>query len=364
MAQSAVRIVAWEPLKEFSKEVFIRVGMSPEDAETVASVLVWANLRGVDSHGVQLIPWYVEAVDIGHMKVKPDIQIVKETPATLFIDADHAFGAVVTTFAMNQVMEKAKSVGIGWAFIRKHNHQGAMGYYPLMAAEKDMAGIAWVCSNTNTTPWGAKFPGVGNSPIAISVPAKRHRPLILDMATSVAAAAKLLVAKDKGISLPEGWVLDKDGNPTTDPWQAAVLMPIGGPKGSGLSIMLECLTSVLVDFPKLEPVLLGKEKPFGLGSMIGNPDRIRQHIQNSTVAAIDISTFTDVAGYKEHIDNLIDGLKALPKAEGFKEIFVPGEPEWVTLDERSQKGIPLPEKTASNLRSVGERFNIKLPAGL
>jgi len=364
MSQSEIRVVPWEPLQEFAKEVFVQAGMPPEDAETEASVMVWANRRGVDSHGLQLLPWYVEAVDIGHMKVKPNIQIEKETPATLLIDADHAFGAVVTTFAMKKVIEKAKSVGIGWASIRKTNHQGAMGYYPLMAAEQGMAGIAWVCSSTNMVPWGARFPGVSNNPIAISVPAKRHRPLVLDMATSVAAAAKLFVAKDKGIPIPEGWVLDKDGNPTTDPWQAAVLMPVGGPKGSGLSIVLECLTSIMVDFPKLEPVLQGKEKSFGLGSVIGNPDRIRRHIQNSTVVAIDIGAFTDVEGYKEHIDNLIDGLKALPKAAGFSEIFVPGEPEWRTYDERSRSGIPLPEKTFQNLQSVAEKFNIKLPAGL
>jgi LDH2 family malate/lactate/ureidoglycolate dehydrogenase len=364
MAQAKTKVVAWEPLRDFAREIFIRAGMPPQDAATEAEVILWANLRGVDSHGIQLLPWYVEAVDIGHMKVKPNIQIVKETPATLFIDADHAFGAVVTTYAMNEVMAKAKKVGIGWAFIRKTNHQGAMGYYPCMAAKNDMAGLAWVCGNTSTAPFGSKFPGIANNPIAISVPARRHRPLVLDMAMSIAAGAKLLLAKDKGIPIPEGWAMDKDGNPTTDPWQASILLPIGGAKGSGLSIMLECLGSVMVDFPKVEPVVTMKEPPFGMGSMIGNPDRIRQHIQNSVMVAIDISTFTDVDKYKDTIDSMIDGLKGLPKAEGFSEILVPGEPEWRTYDERTKNGIPLPEKTAANLRKVGERFGIKLPPGL
>jgi ureidoglycolate dehydrogenase (NAD+) len=363
MIQSEVT-VAWQPLQEFAQEVFTKVGMPPGDAQTEAEVMVSANLRGVDSHGVQLLPWYVEAVEIGHMKAKPDIRIEKETPATLLIEADHAFGAVVTTFAMQKAMAKARETGIGWASIRRTNHQGAMGYYPLMAAEQGMAGIAWVCSNTGMAPWGAKFPGVGNSPIAISVPAKKHRPLILDMATSVAAAGKLFVAKDKGISIPDGWVLDKDGKPTTDPWQAAIMLPVGGPKGSGLSIMLECLTSVMVEFPKLEPVLQGKEPPFGMGNMIGNPDRIRRHIQNSTVIAIDIGQFTDVESYKEHIDSLIDGLKALPKADGFDEIFVPGEPEWRAYEQRLEQGISLPEKTAANLRSVAGRLGVSPPSGL
>ena len=236
-----------------------------------------------------------------------------------------------------------------------------MGYYPRMAAKNDMAGITWVCGNTSMTPFGSKFPGLANNPIAISVPSKRHRPLVLDMATSVAAGAKLQLAKEKGISIPEGWALDEEGNPTTDPWKARFLLPIGGPKGSGLSIMLECLGSVIVDFPKVEPVVLRKEPPFGMGTTVGNPDRIRQHIQNSVVAAIDIGTFTDVNRYKEHIDNMIDGLKSLPKADGFKEIFMPGEPEWRTYEERTRNGIPLPEKTADNLRKLGERFDTKLP---
>lgn len=360
MSQSEIR-VAWEPLKKFVREVFVRAGMPPEDAETTAEVLVWASRRGVDSHGVQLIPWYVEAIDIGHMKVKPDIQVLKETPAALFIEADHALGPVVTVFAMNRIMEKAREVGIGWAFIRNTNHQAAMGYYPQMAARHNMAGIAWVCSPANTAPYGASVAGVSNNPIAISVPAKRHPPLVLDMATSVVAAQKLNIAKAKGISIPPTWALDKDGQPATDPFQAVTLLPVGGPKGSGLSLMLECLTSVIVGAPKLEPLLQGKEKPLGLESMLGNEDRIRLHIQNSVVIAIDIATFTDVEEYKVHIDNLIDGLKALPRADGFDEIFVPGEPEERNFEERSRLGIPVPAKIADNLRAVADRFGIEHP---
>jgi ureidoglycolate dehydrogenase (NAD+) len=353
--------VAWEPLHKYVAEVFAHAGMSPEDAGTMADVLVWASRRGVDSHGVQLIPWYVQAIDIGHMKTNPDIQVLKETPATLFIEAAHALGPVVTVFAMNKIMEKARKVGIGWAFIRNNNHQAAMGYYPQLAAKNDMAGIAWVCSPANTAPHGASVAGVSNNPIAISVPAQRHPPLVLDMATSVVAAQKLNIAKAKGVPIPEGWALDKDGRPATDPFLAATLLPVGGPKGSGLSLMLECLASVIVGAPKLEPLLQGKQKSMGLESMLGNEPRIRLHIQNSVVIAIDIATFTDVAEYKTHIDNLIDGLKALPKADGFDEIFVPGEPEERNFAERSRLGIPFPAKIADNLRAVAERFGIEHP---
>ncbi len=336
-------------MKEFAKEVFIRMGLGPDDADTEATVLIWANLRGVDSHGVLQIPFYIEEIDGGYMNPTPNVRVVKETPATLLIEADHAFGPVVTTFAMNQAMEKAKECGIGCAFIRNTSHQGAIGYYPLMAAERGMAGIAFVCSPPLMAPHGARAPGVDNSPIAISVPAKRHPPLILDMATSVAALGKITLATDKGISIPEGWALDHDGNPTTDPRQVAALLPFGGPKGSGLALMFECLSSVMVGNPLLEPVLLGHKRNEG------------HQIQNSVVIAIDISTFTDVEDYKEHIDSLIDGLRGLPKAKGVSEILVPGEPESRTYEDRSRNGIPLPEGTILRLRSVAERLGVRFP---
>jgi ureidoglycolate dehydrogenase (NAD+) len=361
--------VAWEPLKEFSREVFIKLGMPPQDAETEATLLSWANRRGVDSHGVLLIPIYIEWVESGVMNPRPNIQVLKETPSTMFVEADRAFGPVVTVFTMNKVIEKAKETGVCWAAIRNTTHQGAMGYYALMAAEKGMAGITFVCNPPNMAPHGARAAGIHNSPLAISVPAQRHRPLILDMATSVVAAGKITLALDRGAPIPLGWAMDKEGNPTTDPKQAAVLLPFGGPKGSGLSLMFECLSSVMMGSPLLEPALFGQDvgaPPAGKTSeQIGERTGLHtRHIQNSVVAAVDISAFTDVQGYKKHIDNLIDGLKALPKAEGVDEIFVPGEPENRNYDDRSRNGIPLPEGTVRNLRNIAQRFGLKPPPGL
>ena len=347
MSQNEIR-VAWEPLKAFTKEVFVRAGLPTNDAEIVAEVLVWANLRGVDSHGVLRIPWYVDMVDKGQMNPRPNIEVLKETAAVMFIAADSASGPVVTTFAIDRVMEKAKQVGIGWCLIRNLTHQGAMGYYSLIAAKADMAGIALVCSPPNMAPYGAKARGLHNSPISIAVPAKRHRPLVLDMATSVAAGGKLSLAIDKGVPIPEGWALDSDGNPTTDPSLARILIPVGGPKGSGLALMFECLSSIMADNPLLEPILVDES-------------RERRHNQNSVVAAIDIGMFTDVEDYKTHIDTLIDCLKALPRADGVDEIFVPGELEDNCYDERIQHGIPLPDGTVRNLRRVAERLKIQLP---
>jgi ureidoglycolate dehydrogenase (NAD+) len=350
MATDEVRVEA-AALEAFTRDVFIRVGMPSEDATVEAEVLVWANLRGVDSHGVLRIPSYVEMVDKGDMNPRPKIQVVKETAATVLIDADHAFGPVVTVQATRHAIAKARTAGVGWVLIRNTTHQGAMAFYPLMAAREGMAGLAIVCSPPNMAPHGARAAGLHNSPISIAVPARRHRPLVLDMATSVAAGGKLKLAQDKGIALPPGWALDEDGNPTTDAKKATILVPFGGAKGSGLAMMFETLTSLMAANPLLEPALFGEP---GAG----------RHRQNSVVAAIDIATFTGVDGYRDHVDRLIDGLKRLPRADGVGEILVPGEPEDRCAEERGRLGVPLPSGTVQNLRTVASRFGVKLPANL
>lgn len=348
MITNEIRISA-QPLQAFATDVFIQAGLPPTDAGIEAEVLVWANLRGVDSHGVLRIPWYLSLIDKGEMNPRPQIRTLKETPAVLHIDADRALGPVATVPAMQQVIAKAQAVGIGWALIGNVTHQGAMGYYSLLAAEQGMAGIAIVCSPPNMAPYGAKAAGVHNSPIAIAVPAARHPPLVLDMATSIVAGGKLEVAKDKRAPLGAGWALDKDGNPTLDPHLASILLPAGGPKGSGLALLFQCLTSQMANNPLIVPALQGQGKG---------------HNQNSVVAAIDIGLFTDLSTYKAQIDELIDTLKSLPKADGTTEIMMPGEPEFRTLAERTEHGIPLPPGTVERLREAAARFSIPLPQGL
>lgn len=345
MAQTEIR-VPHESLKAFTREVFVRADLSPEDAAIEAEVLVWANLRGVDSHGVLRIPAYLENIQKGAMNPRPNVRVLKETPAILLVDADRAMGPVVTAAIMKKTITKAKAIGIGWALIRNVTHQGAMGYYALMAAQEGLAGIAIVCSPPNMAPFGAKAAGVHNSPIALAVPTSRHRPLILDMATSVAAGGKLTLAQDKGVPIPPTWALDRDGVPTTDPNLATILLPAGGPKGSGLALMFECLSSLMAGNPLLQPVLSGQE---------------RRHQQNSIVAAIDIGAFTDVETYRANADALIDAEKALPRAEGHSEVFVPGEPEDRTCEDRTRNGIPLPAGTVSRLRKVAEELGVKFP---
>lgn len=337
----------WEKLQAFMQEVFVRVGLPADEAQIEAEVLVWANLRGVDSHGVLRIEWYLELIDKGIMNLRPNIRVERESPATIIIDADHALGPVVTTKAMRRVIEKAKNVGIGWGLIRNTTHQGAMGYYPLMAAREGLAGIVIVNGPPSMAPFGSAALGVHNTPIAICVPG-RSRPLLLDIALSVAAGGKLRFAKDRGTSIPQGWALDKNGKPTTDPYLASILLPIAGPKGSGLALMFECLTGLMVGDPLLEPSL--KKEP--------GADTHRQH---GIVAAIDIGAFTDVEAYRDHVDAIVTEIKKLPLVEGASEILVPGELEDRTQDERVRNGIPLPDGTLQKLKIAGDRFGVPLP---
>jgi LDH2 family malate/lactate/ureidoglycolate dehydrogenase len=342
--------VDWKSLQAFTTQVFVAAGLPPQDAAIEAEVLIWANLRGIDSHGVLRIPSYVSSIERGGMNPRPNIQVVQDTPAMSLIDADWAFGPVVTTFAMERAIAKARTVGIGWILIRNTTHQGAIGYYALMAAKEGLAGIAVVCSPPNMAPYAARAPGVHNSPIAIAVPGDRHRPLILDMATSVAAGGKVSLAIDKGVEIPEGWAVDKEGRPTRDPREVGALLPAGSYKGSGLALMFECLSSLAVGNPLLARRLAGKS--------------IRGGTQNSFIAAIDIAVFTDLETYQSDVDETIDLIKALPKADGFDEIFVPGEPEDRTYETRVQHGIPLPDGTARNLADVAEKLGIPVPEWL
>ena len=339
--------VDWKRLQSFTASVFKRAGLPAEDAAIEAEVLVWANLRGVDSHGVQRVAGYVHSVEAGHYNPRPDIRIERETPATLLVEADRAFGPVVTSYAMKQAIEKARGAGIGWVLIRNTTHQGAMAYYAQMAARENMAGIASVCNPPNMAPPGARAPGVHNSPIAIAVPGSDGRTISLDMATSVAAFGKLDVAVDRGESIPDTWALDADGHPTTDPRQARLLQPAGGYKGYGLALIFECLSSLMVGNPLLTTAIAGP------GATPG--------VQNSFIGAIDIAAFTDPAAYRTQIDELTAAMKGLPRVEGVDELFVPGEPEERVRRERIESGIPLPPGTRDKLSEVAGKFELEVP---
>jgi LDH2 family malate/lactate/ureidoglycolate dehydrogenase len=337
-------VVAADALTRFTQQVFERVGMSAADATTVAEVLVWANLRGVDSHGVTRVPRYVEWIEAGVVNPRPDISVVTETAASVLIEADRAAGPVAMTTAMEAATRKARDTGVGLALVRATTHTAALGYYTQAAAREGMAAVALAGSIPNMAYHGALAAGVSTSPISIAVPGGSGGPVVLDMATGIVSLGRLVQARRSGQPIPEGWALDQDGKPTTDPRHAEIPLPMAGPKGSGLALMIELITGVLVSNPIL-------------AETVGKPAKGRRHRQNGLVLAIDIARYIDPAAFGREVERLVAALKALPHESGV-EILIPGERGARELEQRSRAGIPLPRATRDELDSVAGRLGV------
>jgi ureidoglycolate dehydrogenase (NAD+) len=336
-----------DALRDFVARLFEAAGMNETDAATVADVLVWANLRGVDSHGVLRVPNYLEYTRNGIMDAKAAPTIVRSLPAAALMDAARAAGPVAMTRAMDHAVMLARKAGIGMVTVRRTTHTGPVGYYALMAAKADMIGLVFSTSTPNMAYFGAREPGVSNAPVAIAVPTATHAPLVLDMASSVAASGKIKQALDSGLPIPADWALGKDGKPTTDPAAVDILLPLGGPKGSGLALMLECLTGLLSGAPALERMLAGKEP--------------RKHRQNAMAIAVDVAAFTDPATFRADADALAAAVTALPRLSEADEILMPGERGARTEAERKRDGIPLPRGTWRRLGEAAAKFGVTVP---
>jgi LDH2 family malate/lactate/ureidoglycolate dehydrogenase len=347
-AESAAVTATAEALERFAADIFARTGMPQADAAVVAEVLVWANLRGVDTHGVMRVPRYVDLIENGDMNPRPAIRIRTETPASVLIEADRAAGPVAMTRAVTEAVRKARDAGVGLAFARATTHTAALGYYTLAIAREGLAGIALAGSWPNVAYHGTRAAGVSTSPISIAVPG--GEPVVLDMATSVVSMGKLNQAKKAGRPIPEGWALDAQGKPTTDPLAAQIPLPMAGPKGSGLSFMVECLASLIASNPLLAE------------SLEGTPEG-RRHRQNGFVMAIDIAQFGEPEDFRREVDRLVNALKALPPAENSQEILMPGERGRRTLEKRTREGIPIPRAVHEELRTLAARLGVAmLPA--
>jgi LDH2 family malate/lactate/ureidoglycolate dehydrogenase len=334
-----------EALKRFATEVFARTGMPKADAAIVADVLVWANLRGVDTHGVMRIPRYVDLIETGDMNPRPAIAIRTETPASVLIEADRAAGPVAMMRGTTEAVRKARDAGVGLALVRATTHTAALGYYTLAAAREGMAAIALAASWPNVVYHGTRAAGVSTSPISIAVPG--GEPLVLDMATSVVSMGKLNQAKRTGEPIPAGWALDKDGKPTTDPQAAQIPLPMAGPKGSGLSLMIECITSLIAANPLLAESLEGTSEG-------------HRHRQNGFVMAIDLAQFGDPENFRREVDRLVKALKSLPIDREVGEILMPGERGRRTLEGRTREGIPIPRAIHGELQALANRLGVAM----
>ena len=332
----------------YCKNVLVASGVDPDCAQAVVEVLIDADLTGVSTHGVSRMSIYMERMEKGVVSRENNIQILKEGPSTVVIDAGNTLGAPSAKFAMETCIRKAAETGCCFATVKNSNHFGATAFYTKMAAEKGMIGFACTNLTGKIAPFGSSDPFMGTNPISVAVPTNGI-PVVLDMTPSVVALGKLILAQKLGQSIPLGWALDRDGKPTTDPAEGrkGSLIPIGGPKGSGLAIMVDVLSGVLSGAgygPHLHD-LYEFDAPQGVGHFMG---------------AIDISRFLELDEFKNAMSTMVGEIKGLRKAEGFQEILMPGELELNRAAENLQNGIDLPDPVYEELLALGRPYGLSL----
>lgn len=335
-----------QDLKDYAASLLRGAGYTPDHAQRTADILVWANERGTESHGVLRIPRYAEMVAQGLIDPVAIPEVISRQGAVAVIEAARAPGPSAMVAAMDTALEIAGPMGIGWCSARNITHAGAVGYFALRAAERGYLGIVMTASGPLMSYHGARVAGVSTNPISIAVPG-RGLPLLLDMSTSTVALGKIMHARDTGAAIPEGWAIDAAGRPATDAAQVATLTPLGGAKGSGLSLMIEVLASILVSNPAISGVLSG-----GKGAM------------NGAALAIRIDAFANPDTFATQVLDLATGLKALPKAPGIDEILMPGERGFRLAAERRTAGIPIATGTLDRLAAMAERFGVPAPMAM
>jgi ureidoglycolate dehydrogenase (NAD+) len=335
-------------LKGYTAKLFEHAGMSAEHAGVVADALVWADLRGVDTHGVSRVGFYLNFIKKGVINMTPNLRVTHDTVALQIMDADASAGAVAMGQAVERAVEKARAVGLGLVLVRATTHTGALGYYTQQLAQQGMIGIAYSASIPMMAYHGTRVAGVSTAPLSIAAPGELNEPIVLDMASSVVSMGQLKQAKLLNKVLAEGLALDAKGNPTTDPQQAAIPLPFAGPKGSGLALMFEFITSLLVMNPLVSEFF--SNKPGG-----------RKHQQNACIIAIDAFRLCPEDTFRSEVARTVATLKNLPAREENGDILMPGERGHRTSAERRQTGIPLSAEVAQELADFGVIAGLQKP---
>jgi LDH2 family malate/lactate/ureidoglycolate dehydrogenase len=329
--------------------IFAARGVPEPDAAAVADALVWANLRGIDSHGVSRVPRYLDLFDKGESVPDAAVTVQRPRAAVAIVDAHAAPGPVAMNRAVAEALAGARECGIGWASVRGTVHTGAIGYYTSRAAQAGMAAVGVVAGVPNMIYAGARGPAVATSPLSVAVPAGRHDVVLLDMATAVMALGRIAQLKAAGAELPPGAAVTASGEPTTDPALAAVPVPVGGPKGSGLSLVFEMLASGLV------------ANPIVPGYHAGTPEG-RRHRQNGFILAVDVSAFLPLEEFTATVADTVDAIKSLPPAAETGEVLVPGERGRRCEAGRRASGVPLGPKVWRELTGFADTLGVAAPA--
>jgi L-2-hydroxycarboxylate dehydrogenase (NAD+) len=362
LCQMSEQKFSYQQLFDFSKIVLQKIGCSNADAETAVKVLLSADLRGIDSHGIARLSGYVRLWDAKRVNPTPALKIIHETPSTAVVDGDSGLGLVVAPYAMQVAIDKAKNVGTGWVSVQNSNHFGIAGYHAMMALEHDMIGIALTNASPLVSPTFSVERLLGTNPICVVIPAGEEPPFVADMATTTAANGKLEILQRKGGVAPLGWIQTKEGNQSTDPHElkaGGALLPLGGDrehgshKGYALGAIVDIFSAVLSGanygpwvppFPAYVP--MPDEQPGkGIGHFFG---------------AMRIDAFRPANDFKKNMDKWIRRFRSAKPIQGKEKVLIPGDPEREMEAERMANGIPLLKPVIDDLKFLGEKFGVEL----
>jgi LDH2 family malate/lactate/ureidoglycolate dehydrogenase len=338
-------------LTEFCVAALRKCGVSEKDARLTTDVLVTTDTFGVYTHGVKCLRGYITRIRAGGLKPDAVPFVDREGPAWAIVDGQCALGMVTSIFAMNVAIEKAKTAGMAYVGVKNSCHFGAAGYYATLAAKADMIGMAMANDYPSMAVLGAKKAVLGTNPFAYSVPAGKFDPIFLDIASSTVAGGKIRIAQSKNQKIPETWMVDADGVPTTDPFLypgSASLLPFAGHKGYGIALMIENLAGVLT----------GTGAMWDLNNWIdGRKDIPTNH--GAAFLAFNVGAIGPLDTFKKRVDQLIQEIHDTPKAKGCDRLYVPGEMEWDNRRKALADGIPLPPDAMESLRGLAQDLDLK-----
>jgi L-2-hydroxycarboxylate dehydrogenase (NAD+) len=354
------QLFSYQQLFDFTKSILKKIGCTEEDALSSSKVLLSADLRGIDSHGVARLSGYVRLWEVKRVNTVPSIKIIHETPSTAVVDGDSGLGLVVAPRAMQIAIDKAKQVGTGWVSVQNSNHFGIAGYHAMMALEHDMIGIALTNASPLVAPTFSVERLLGTNPICVAIPAGDEPPFVGDMATTTAANGKLEILQRKSGVAPVGWIQNKDGNVSTDPYElkaGGALLPLGSDKEHGshkgyiLGSIVDIFSAVLSGanygpwvppFPAYVP--MPDEQPGkGIGHFFG---------------AMRIDAFRPADEFKKHMDKWIGRFRSAKTVKGQQRVLIPGDPEREMENDRKKNGIPLMKPVFEDLKFLAEKFNV------
>jgi ureidoglycolate dehydrogenase (NAD+) len=346
-------LVSVTVLQEFCEAALTRCGLNERDAKITADALVTTDTIGVFTHGTKSLRGYVRRLRAGGLKADAVPQVTAQGPAWALVDGRSAIAMVTSVFAMNTAIRKARTAGVAYVGVRNSCHFGAAGYYATLAARAGMIGMAMANDTPSMAVPGARGGVLGTNPFAYTVPAGEEDPIVLDIASAAVAGGKVRIAQALNQKVPDNWLVDAEGVPTTDPMvypQAGALLPFAGHKGYGIALMIETLSAVLAG-----GAIMGT-----VGSwMDSDPSQPTGH--GAAFLAIDVSAMAPLDVFKIRVDAVIREIRAAPKAKGADRIYVPGEMEWQKRRDALERGIALPDDVMASLRGLAHDLTIETP---